>query len=145
MWNEASFVTHCPQPLICFVSISARDCRASPSMSNAGHRCAILDCFRPPPPLSNRCLWQFYRPYLASRAAPLIENPPACWRPRFDPWAGKIPWRRGSTPVFRPGEFHGLGSPWGCKGLDMTECLSLSLYPVKHLRCAAGVVFSLVS
>ena len=30
------------------------------------------------------------------------------WRLGFDPWAGKIPWRRGwkSTPVFFPGEFH---------------------------------------
>ena len=29
--------------------------------------------------------------------------------PRFDPWVGKIPWRRKwqSTPVFLPGEFHG--------------------------------------
>ena len=28
------------------------------------------------------------------------------------------------TPVFWPGEFHGLCSPWGCKELDMTERLS---------------------
>ena len=26
-----------------------------------------------------------------------------------------------STPVFWPGEFHGLYSPWGRKELDMTE------------------------
>ena len=25
------------------------------------------------------------------------------------------------TPVFWPGEFHGLYSPWACKELDMTE------------------------
>ena len=31
------------------------------------------------------------------------------------------------SPVFWPGEFHGLYSPWGCKELDMTERLSLSL------------------
>ena len=31
------------------------------------------------------------------------------------------------TPVFWPGEFHGLYSPWGCKESDMTEQLSLSL------------------
>ena len=32
----------------------------------------------------------------------------------FDPWVGKIPWRRESlpTPVFWPGESHGLDSPW---------------------------------
>ena len=30
------------------------------------------------------------------------------------------------TPVFWPGEFHGLYSPWGRKELDVTERLSLS-------------------
>ena len=30
-----------------------------------------------------------------------------------------------NTPVFWPGEFHGLYSPWGHKELDMTERLSL--------------------
>ena len=37
-----------------------------------------------------------------------------CGRPRFDPWLGKIPWRRERlpTPVFWPEEFHGLYSPW---------------------------------
>ena len=33
-----------------------------------------------------------------------------CGRPEFDPLVGKIPWRREQrpTPVFWPGEFHGL-------------------------------------
>ena len=31
------------------------------------------------------------------------------------------------TPVFQPGEFHGLCSPWGSKESDMTEQLSLSI------------------
>ena len=37
-----------------------------------------------------------------------------CGRPGFDSWVGKIPWRREGlpTPVFWPGEFHGLYSPW---------------------------------
>ena len=50
-----------------------------------------------------------------------------CGRPEFHPWVGKIPWRRQRlpTPVFWPGEFHGLYSPWGCKELDTTELLSL--------------------
>jgi len=45
----------------------------------------------------------------------------------LDPSVGKIPWRRERlpTPVFWPGEFHGLYSPWGCKELDTTERLSL--------------------
>ena len=35
----------------------------------------------------------------------------------------EIPWRRESlpTPVFRPGEFHGLYSSWGHKESDTTE------------------------
>ena len=43
-----------------------------------------------------------------------------CRRLRFDPWVGKVPWRREwqPTPVFWPGKSHGqrrLGSyiPWG--------------------------------
>ena len=66
----------------------------------------------------------------ASLVVPLIKNPPAIrWiRPRFDPWVGKIPWRREqlSTPVLWPGEFHGLYSPWDGKELDTTEWPSLS-------------------
>ena len=43
-----------------------------------------------------------------------------CRRRRFDPWVGKIPWRREwlPTPVFLPRKFHGQRSlegysPWG--------------------------------
>ena len=58
---------------------------------------------------------------------------PACQSRRlkrqgFDPWVGKIPWRRAwqPTPIFLPGESHGqrsLGgySPWGCTESDTTE------------------------
>ena len=45
-----------------------------------------------------------------------------CRRPRFDPWIGKIPWRRKwqPTPVFLPRESQGQRglagySSWGCK------------------------------
>ena len=50
-----------------------------------------------------------------------------CGRPGFDLWVGKIPGRREQlpTPVFWPGEFHGLYSPWGRKESDTTERLSL--------------------
>ena len=36
---------------------------------------------------------------------------PQLGRPGFDPWVGKIPWRREQlpTPVFLPGEFHERG------------------------------------
>ena len=50
--------------------------------------------------------------------------------PGFNPWVGKISWRRKwqPTPVFLPGESHGLislvgYSPWGHKELDTTESL----------------------
>ena len=60
---------------------------------------------------------------------------PACQhrRPkkcRFDPWVGKIPWRRSwqPTPGFLPGESHGQRSlagcgPWSPTGLNVTEWL----------------------
>ena len=54
---------------------------------------------------------------------------PQCGRPGFNPWVGKIPWRRERlpTPVFWPGEFHGLYSPWGrTVGHNWTISLSLS-------------------
>ena len=39
------------------------------------------------------------------------------------PELGRFPWRseRLPTPVFWPGESHGLSSPWGRKESDMTE------------------------
>ena len=51
-----------------------------------------------------------------------------CRKSWFVSWVGNIPWRRErlTTPVFRPGGFHGLYSPRGRKELDMTEQLSLS-------------------
>ena len=49
----------------------------------------------------------------------------------FDPWVGKIPWRRKwqPSPVFLPGKSHGQRSlagysPWSCKELDMTNKLT---------------------
>jgi len=61
----------------------------------------------------------------ASRFLSLWVRESACQRKRhkrhgFDPWVGKIPWRRKwqPTPVFLPGESHGQRiladcSPWG--------------------------------
>ena len=53
----------------------------------------------------------------------------------FNPWVGKIPWRREQlpSPVFWPGEFHGQRSlasysPRGRKELDRTEQLSLATW-----------------
>ena len=53
----------------------------------------------------------------------LVKNLPAMRETWFDAWVGKISWRRERllTPVFWPGEFHGLYSPWDHKELDTTE------------------------
>ena len=64
----------------------------------------------------------------ASLVAQLVKNLPAqCGRPEFNPWLGKSPRRRERlpTPVFWPGEFHGLFRPWGREELDTTDRLSL--------------------
>ena len=48
-------------------------------------------------------------------------------------WVRKISWRREwlLTPIFLPGEFHGLYSPWGHRELDTTERFSLSFSHVE--------------
>ena len=62
----------------------------------------------------------------------LVKNLPAMW----ETWVQSLGWedslenRKGKTPVFWPGEFHGLYSPWGHEKSDMTEQLSLHLVPL---------------
>ena len=64
-----------------------------------------------------------------SLVAQLVKNLPAMQ----ETWVRSLGWEdplekeRLPTPVFWPREFHGLYSPWGCKELDTTEQLSLSL------------------
>ena len=60
------------------------------------------------------------------------ESACQCRRRGFDPWVGKIPWRRKwqPTPVFLPGKSHGqrsLVGPWGRTESDTTELLTFSL------------------
>ena len=64
-----------------------------------------------------------------------VKNLPTMRETHIFPWVGKIPWRRKwqPTPVFLPGESHGqrilVGySPWGRKGSDTTEQLTLTEY-----------------
>ena len=61
----------------------------------------------------------------------MVKNLLQCRRSVFDPWVGKIPWRRKwqPTPIFLPEKVHGQRSlvgynPWGCKELGITERLS---------------------
>ena len=51
-----------------------------------------------------------------------------CRRPGFNPWVGKILWRRKwqPTPVLLPGKFHGWRSligyrSWGCKETRLSD------------------------
>ena len=51
----------------------------------------------------------------ASLVAQLVKNPPAMWETwvRSLGWEDIWRWELLPTPVFWPGEFHGLYSPWG--------------------------------
>ena len=71
--------------------------------------------------------------------AQTVKNLPAMreTRPEFDPWVGKIPWRRKWQPtlVFLPGKSHRQSSladswqsPWSRKELDMTERLHFFIH-----------------
>ena len=73
----------------------------------------------------------------ASLVAQLVKNLPAMQETWVQSLGREDPWRRERlpTPVFRPGEFHGLCGPWGHKESDTTEQLSL------HFREAEVDVF----
>ena len=73
-------------------------------------------------------LLQPYGLYWASLVAQRLKRLPAMRETRFNPWVGKLPWRRKwqTTPVFLPGESHGQRSLAGYslrgrKELDTTE------------------------
>ena len=59
----------------------------------------------------------------ASLVAQLVKNPPAM----REIWVQSLGWEdplekgKAPTPVFSPGEFHGLYNMWGRKESDMTE------------------------
>ena len=62
----------------------------------------------------------------ASLVAQLVKNLAAMWEIWVRSLGWEDPWRRQRlpTPVFWPGEFHGLYSPWSHKESDTTEQLS---------------------
>ena len=49
----------------------------------------------------------------------MIKNTPAMQASGFNPWVGKIPWRRvwQPTPVFLPGESLGTEEPGGLQSM----------------------------
>ena len=77
----------------------------------------------------------------------MVKNPPAMWETWVRSLVGKIPWRRERlhAPVFWPGEFHGLQSPWGGKELVTTERLSLFMVVFKWVSQTALVVKNLAA
>ena len=60
----------------------------------------------------------------ASLVAQLVKIHLQCGRPGFDPWVGKIPWRRARqpTPVFLPGESPQTEEPGGLQSMG-TQCV----------------------
>ena len=60
---------------------------------------------------------------MALNITQLVKNLPAMWETQIRSLGGEDPLEKGkaTTPVFWPGEFHGLYSPWGHKESDMTE------------------------
>ena len=74
-----------------------------------------------------------------------------CGRPGFDPWVGKIPWRRKwqSTPGLLPGKSHGQRSLvgyslWGCKESDTTEWFTSLHFTDSKIRIVIYTVVFLV-
>ena len=65
--------------------------------------------------------------WMASLIAQMVKNLPAVQETwvRYLGWEDTLEKGTATTPVFWPGEFHGLYSPWGHNESDTTECLSL--------------------
>ena len=66
--------------------------------------------------------------------ASLVAQMVKCLSAMWETWVRSLGWEdprkreRLPTPVFWPGEFHGLYRSWGLKESDRTEQLSLSLF-----------------
>ena len=99
----------------------------------------------------HKAFWKFYFPLpikWASLVAQMVNICLQCGRPGFDPWAGRISWRRKwqPTPVFMPGESHGRRSlvgysPWGHKESDTTE--RLHFHFTRKIKTGYVIVFPL--
>ena len=94
--------------------------------------CSILAFYIYSIILSVQCIYTLFIVYMGFPGGASCKEP-ACQcrrhqRRGFNPWAGKIPWRRKWQPtlVSLPGKSHGQRSlagysPWGHKESDMTE------------------------
>ena len=75
--------------------------------------------------------------YRASQVTQMVKNLPAMQETQFNPWVGRIPWRRKWQPtlVFLPEEFHGPKEPGELQSMDRkqsdtSQCLTLSFSSV---------------
>ena len=59
--------------------------------------------------------------FRASLVARQLRNPLPCRTHRFDPWVGKIPYRRKPTPWFLPGISMDRGAWWATAGLQESD------------------------
>ena len=81
-------------------------------------------------------VWIRYEHMWASLEAQLVNNLPAMQ----ETWVCFLGWEDSlrrewlPTPVFWPGEFHGLYSPWGRKDLDKTEWLTFHLNSLTYVK-----------
>ena len=82
------------------------------------------------------------------KALPAMRS---CRRHKFDPWVGKISWRRTwkPTPLFLPGESHGQrslagNSPWGhkewLKWLNMHAHIPITYHTATMLQYKEGKI-----
>ena len=119
------------------IRLKARDCLGFPggsggkeSACSAGDQGSIPGPGRPTGEGDGNPLQDSW----VSLVAQLVKNLPAMWEiwVWFLGWEDPLEKGKVTTPVFWPGEFHGLCSPWGRKELDMTERLSLSYWWVNY-------------
>ena len=83
----------------------------------------------------------------------MVKRLPAMRETRFDPWVGKIPWRRKwqPTPILLPGKFHGQRSlvgysPWNRKELPLSFPFLFHLsteYHITHIHCLCVMQYRL--
>ena len=83
----------------------------------------------------------------SSLVAQTVKNPLQCGRPGFDPWIGKIPWRRAwqPIPVFFPRESPWTEEPGGLQPMgsqrvrhNWATLLSLSIFTLSWTYPCAG-------
>ena len=126
----------CPHPLIyCFSASLLSGTKRCPS-PRISHFSEKVQSFYWRMGFRNQALGTYGFPHSSAGKKIHLQ----CRRPQFDSWVRKIPWQRNRlpTPVFWPGESHGLCIPWGCKEWDMTERFSLSLFQAHVCCCCFG-------